>query len=45
VRNYSGNLKLIVVWKKEEGKEKYYGYLTNDYECCEEQIIKETAGP
>lgn len=42
LRGYSGNVKLIVVKKEEEdGVEKYYGYLTNDYESGEEQIIKE----
>jgi hypothetical protein len=38
---YSGNVKLIVVKKVVDGEEKYYRYLTNDYESCEEQIIKE----
>lgn len=41
LRNYTGDVKLIVVQKEEEGEEKYYGYLTNDYESSEEQIIKE----
>lgn len=41
LRNYTGDVKLIVVKKEEEGVEKYYGYLTNDYESGEEQIIKE----
>jgi hypothetical protein len=41
LRGYSGNVKLIVVKKEEDGVEKYYGYLTNDYESEEEQIIKE----
>ncbi|MFQ5904544.1 MAG: transposase, partial [Candidatus Binatia bacterium] len=42
LRGYSGNVKLIVVKKEEEdGEEKYYGYLTNDYESGEEQIVKE----
>jgi hypothetical protein len=41
LRGYSGSVKLIVVKKEGDGKEKYYGYLTNDYESNEEQIIKE----
>ena len=41
LRGYSGNVKLIVVKKEEDGEERYYGYLTNDYESSEEQIIEE----
>jgi hypothetical protein len=39
LRNYSGNMKLIVVSFLEDGVEKYYGYLTNDYVSTEEQIL------
>ncbi len=41
LRNFSGSMKLIVVRFFEEGIEKYYGYLTNDYDSSEEQILKE----
>ncbi len=41
LRNFSGNMKLIVVRFFEDGIEKYYGYLTNDYESSEEQILNE----
>jgi hypothetical protein len=41
LRGYSGSVKLIVVRKEEDGVEKYYGYLTNDYESSEEQIVRE----
>jgi hypothetical protein len=41
LRNYTGAVKLIVVKKEEDGVEKYYGYLTNDYKSSEEQIIRE----
>jgi len=41
LRNFSGSMKLIVVRFFEEGIEKYYGYLTNDYESSEEQILDE----
>ncbi|MGZ4161170.1 MAG: transposase [Methanobacterium sp.] len=41
LRNFSGSMKLIVVRFFEDGIEKYYGYLTNDYESSEEQILKE----
>jgi hypothetical protein len=41
LRNYSGSMKLIVVRFFEDGIEKYFGYLTNDYESPEEQIITE----
>lgn len=39
LRNYSGNMKLIVVSFLEDGVEKYYGYLSNDYVSMEEQIL------
>lgn len=39
LRNFSGNTKLIVVKFFEDGIEKYYGYLTNDYVSTEKQII------
>ena len=41
LRNFSGGMKLIVVRFFEDGIEKYYGYLTNDYESSEEQILDE----
>ncbi len=41
LRNFSGNMKLIIVRFFEDGIENYYGYLTNDYESTEEQILKE----
>lgn len=41
LRNYSGVVKLIVVRFMEEGEEKYYGYLTNDFESEEEVILEE----
>ena len=41
IRNFSGSMKLIVVQFVEDGVEKYYGYLTNDYESSEVQILKE----
>jgi hypothetical protein len=41
LRNFSGKMKLIVVRFFEDGIEKYYGYLTNDYESSEEQILNE----
>ncbi len=41
LRNFSGSMKLIVVRFFEDGIEKYYGYLTNDYESSEEQILEE----
>lgn len=41
LRNFSGSMKLIVVCFLEEGIEKYHGYLTNDYESREVQILNE----
>jgi hypothetical protein len=41
LRNFSGSMKLIVVRFFEDGIEKYYGYLTNDHESSEEQILDE----
>ena len=41
LRNFSGGMKLIVVRFFEDGIEKYYGYLTNDNESSEEQILDE----
>ena len=41
LRNFSGNMKLIIVRFFEDGIENYYGYLTNDYESTGEQILKE----
>lgn len=41
LRNFSGGMKLIVVRFFEDGIEKYYGYLTNDHESSEEQILDE----
>lgn len=41
LRNYSSSTKLIVVRFIEDGNEKYFGYLTNDYESSEERIVKE----
>lgn len=41
LRHYTGNTKLIVVNFVDDGEEKYCGYLTNDYESTEEQIIDE----
>lgn len=41
LRNFSGTMKLIVVRFFEDDVEKYYGYLTNDYESSEEQILNE----
>ena len=41
LRNYSGSTKLIVVKFIENGEEKYYGYLTNDYLSSEEIIVEE----
>ena len=41
LRNFSGSTKLIVVCFLEDGIEKYHGYLTNDYESREEQILNE----
>jgi len=34
-------MKLIVVCFLEDGVEKYHGYLTNDYESSEVQILNE----
>ena len=39
LRNYQGEAKLIVIWFKEDGEEKYYGYLTNDEESPEESTV------
>lgn len=39
LRNYEENPKLIVVWFQEDGEDKYYGYLTNDEESLEEEIL------
>ena len=41
-RNFSGSTKLIVVKFFDSGEEKYHGYLTNDYEESEAQIIDES---
>jgi hypothetical protein len=41
LRNFSGSMKLIVVCFLEGGKEKYQGYLTNDYESTGERILNE----
>jgi len=41
LRNFSGTMKLIVVRFLDDGIEKYYGYITNDYDSTEEQILKE----
>ena len=40
LRNYEENVKLIVVWFQENGEDKYYGYLTNDEESPEEEILE-----
>ncbi len=40
LRNYEKNAKLIVVWFQEDGEDKYYGYLTNDEESLEEEILE-----
>jgi len=42
LRNFSGSTKLIVVKFFDSGEEKYHGYLTNDYEESEAQIIDES---
>ena len=39
LRNYEGEVRLIVVYFQEEGEDKYYGYLTNDEKCPEEKIV------
>ena len=41
LRNFSGSTKLGVVCFLEDGKEKYHGYLTNDYESSEGRILNE----
>jgi len=41
LRNFSGSMKLGVVCFLEDGIEKYHGYLTNDYESSEVQILNE----
>jgi hypothetical protein len=40
VRNYEGNVRLVVVHFEENGEDKYYGYLTNDEETPCELILK-----
>lgn len=42
LRNFSGSTKLIVVKFFDGDEEKYHGYLTNDYEESEGQIIDES---
>ena len=42
LRNFSGSTKLIVAKFFDGGEEKYHGYLTNDYEESEVQIIDES---
>lgn len=40
LRNYEENAKLIIVCFQEDGEDKYYGYLTNDKESPEEEILE-----
>ncbi len=39
LRNYQGEARLIVIWFREDGEEKYHGYLTNDEESPEESTV------
>lgn len=39
--NYEGFIRLVVIHFKEDGKDKYYGYLTNDKEKQEESLLQE----
>lgn len=40
-KDYEGPIRLVVIHFQEEGEDKYYGYLTNDEEKGEEELLYE----
>lgn len=39
LRNYQGEVRLVVVWFQENGEDKYHGYLTNDEVSSDEDLV------